>query len=234
VLTNEDDVFGDPAVAEAFLSDVAALRLYLPSPGERAIAGRAHGVVASGNGRGRGAVEFESWEQYLDACASQIGQPMLDFAFGLPRPLIDDEAGAQELDDAFTETDDDQDREPTDDGDDGARLPNLRHTSSHKRHRYQRWCQQLAELENRPTPSSASIGIDAAFQTSKTLANKTTTKAVKSHDRMGDSCRSLRRKGSVTIRALTCRRAPSTTTSQLFCAADASVPPVARRTSSSA
>ena len=96
VLTNEDDVFADPAVAEAFLEDVAALRRHLQDSGTRGIVGHGERDGDASQAKARGPIEFQSWEEYLDACASLVGQRLLDFAFGLPRLGLANEAAPTE------------------------------------------------------------------------------------------------------------------------------------------
>jgi hypothetical protein len=158
VLVNEDDLFDSPAIAEAFFEDIAALRAVLHASGSRGIAGRVPRDDEATRNRERGPVEFQSWEEYLDACASLVGGRLLDFALGLPRLGLTDEAAPRPERSSIAELDGDRDVEAAD-PDEEEPLPHLEDCSSSRRKRYQRWCKQLAELAPGLVPAGRLLAV---------------------------------------------------------------------------
>ena len=158
VLANEDDLFASPAIAEAFFEDIAALRAVLHAAGSRGIAGRTpRDDVAARTGE-RGPVEFQSWEEYLDACASLVGGRLLDFALGLPRLGFTNETAPTREASSIAELDEDRDVEAAE-PDEEEPLPHLEDCSSSRRRRYQSWCKQLAELAPALVPAGRLLAV---------------------------------------------------------------------------
>jgi hypothetical protein len=146
VSTNEEDIFRDASVAEAFAHDLAELRQFLaqetPAPGG--------GGVSNGGSREGGTFAFTSWAEYLDACEAHIGERLL--AYGLALPALGSGEGRREEADAGT-LDEDGDEQPGDgdppvalDPDEGSAPPRFDDLSATQRRRYQRWCERLAEM----------------------------------------------------------------------------------------
>lgn len=136
VSTDEEDVFRDPSIADAFAHDLAELRQFLTHA-------PAAGAGSGGGGAGgAAAVTFTSWEEYLDACEARIGPRLL--AYGLALPALGVSEGQREEADAGTLT-----HEEDDDGI-AAPEPETRRVfddlSVYQRRRYQRWCVHLADL----------------------------------------------------------------------------------------
>ena len=149
VRTDEEDVFRDPTIADAFAHDLAELRLFLVHT--TAPTGGSHG---GGGERPHTPVAFTSWEEYLDACEAHIGPRML--AYGLALPALGSKEGLREEQEAGTlsgETGEEESPSAEVDGDsEGASgeephpAPRFNSLSDYQRRRYQRWCEQLAEL----------------------------------------------------------------------------------------
>jgi hypothetical protein len=139
VHTNEEDVFRDASVAEAFAQDLAELRQYLTqSP---------NGPGGKGDGGGSvGAPVFTSWEEYLDACEAHIGERLL--AYGLALPALGSGEGIREEGDASTldETGAEDDGDVVEPGPEEEDPPLFDDVSATQRRRYQRWCERLGEM----------------------------------------------------------------------------------------
>ena len=148
VRTNEEDIFRDASIADAFAHDLAELRQFLvqtPASG-------GGGVGAGGNPTA--SISFTSWEEYLDACEAHIGERLL--AYGLALPALGSGAGLREERDAGTLDEEDDDEGPDAgtagdpsvevDPDEAVTAPRFDDLSGHQRRRYQRWCERLAEL----------------------------------------------------------------------------------------
>ena len=157
VLANEDDSSPSPAIAEAFFEDVAALRRRPARFGNRGIAATVNGMTMPAQRR-PGPVEFQSWEEYLDACASLVGGRLLDFALGLPRLGLADEAAPKEVRRPWLSWTEDRDAEAAE-HDEEEPLPHLADCSSNRRKRYQRWCEQLAELAPALVPAGRLLAV---------------------------------------------------------------------------
>lgn len=144
VSTDEDEIFRDPSVADAFAHDLAELRQYLAHAPRSAPA-------SGGRGDGRHkAAAFRSWEEYLDACEAQIGPRLL--AYGLALPALDSNEGLREEQETGTLTDETGEEAAPQPGEGGAGgeephpAPRFEELSDNQRRRYQRWCERLAEL----------------------------------------------------------------------------------------
>jgi hypothetical protein len=141
VHTNEDDVFRDASIADAFARDLAELRQFLahePSISE-----------GGGGGGGDGTRLFTSWEEYLDACEAHVGQRLL--AYGLALPAIGSGEGRREEGEAGTLEEEGEDGADPDslfeaDSDGADALPALDRLAPDQRRRYQRWCERLVGL----------------------------------------------------------------------------------------
>jgi hypothetical protein len=143
VRTDEQGVFRDPSVADAFAYDLAELREFLTPT-----------VTAAGQTGGRGGdrapqpVAFTSWEEYLDACEAHVGPHLL--AYGLALPALDAGEGRREEQDAGSLTDEDAgavgDESDGDGADEPTPAPVFNDLPDHQRRRYQRWCERLVEL----------------------------------------------------------------------------------------
>lgn len=141
VRTDENGVFEQARIAEAFYADIVSLREFLSA---RAAAPRGPIDETGGSDRQPKPVSLQSWEEYLDACAAKIGEPALYFALGLPSLATQTGRGADEgffgeLEDETGEPDPDNDTEPP-------TAPNLRHHSLDQKRRYRQWCDKLAQI----------------------------------------------------------------------------------------
>ena len=143
-LTDGDNIFKDPRLFEEFLADAQLLKPHLLP-------------TAGGGGRdGKGTAAArprrpQSLEEYLDACASVLGDPMLHFALGLPAlpgsggDTLDAFGGGLEGEEGGEE--DPEDATPL-------VIPSFTAYSDYRRRRFQRWCVQLADL----APSLVLVG----------------------------------------------------------------------------
>lgn len=152
VRTDQEDVFRDPSVADAFAHDLAELRQFLT---------HTH-APAGGSGGGSGErqhspVTFTSWEEYLDACEAHIGPRLL--AYGLALPGLGSSEGLQEEQETGTltgETGEEETPEPGESGGAGHTSeethppPKFHSLTDYQRRRYQRWC---AARRSQPTTS---------------------------------------------------------------------------------
>jgi len=148
VRTDEDDVFRDPSVADAFAHDLAELRQFL----EHTAARVGGGTEGGGGERPHKPVAFTSWEEYLDACEAHIGPRLL--AYGLALPALGSSEGLREEREIGTLDDEtgEEDSPDAGDGGDGDAVeephpaPEFHGLTEYQRHRYQRWCGRLVEL----------------------------------------------------------------------------------------
>jgi hypothetical protein len=138
VRVTEDTLFDEPRLAEAFLADLANLRAYLQ-------AGAPTAPVAAdpaSPARRTATTAQQSWEEYLDACETFIGQHLIDYALGLPRLTrfgVDPEELVGELEDDDPEqAADDQDLVKV-------RLPDGRRCPEPHRQRFRRFFERLAD-----------------------------------------------------------------------------------------
>jgi len=143
VRTNEDDIFRDASIADAFAHDLAELRQLLIQPPTQ-------GGSGGGGGAG-GPVSFTSWEEYLDACEALIGERLL--AYGLALPALGSGEGRREEVDAGTLDQSEGDEEGVEvdssldpDPDDAFPSPRFDDLSAHQQRRYQRFCERLAAM----------------------------------------------------------------------------------------
>ena len=148
--TTPGELFEDPAQAERFAADLAALRSALPGMPSAPTAKSPH------PGETAAAAEL-GWQRYLDEAAGRLGMPLLRFALGLPNVSSSDSADAVDVswvdditDDALAATDDD-DAEQVSDNDRTAdrvpeRGPDLGGLPTAVRRRYQRWAERLTEV----------------------------------------------------------------------------------------
>jgi len=158
VRTDEDGVFRDPSIADAFAHDLAELRQFLvqtPTP--------VGGSGAGSGGAGGGPIAFTSWEEYLDACEAHLGERLL--AYGLALPALGsgegrrEEGGIGTLDDDTAEGTvdfgggpdsgalEDVENIGTPGADDEAHsAPRFDDLTEYQKRRYQRWCERLAAL----------------------------------------------------------------------------------------
>ena len=146
VYTDEEHVFSDPRVAEAWLNDLDQLRPHL-------LAERAKRSVALDKGTGERSLSspvFESWEDYLDHCEASVGESLLAWGLGLPR-LGSDSSDAETFIEEEGETADTASQQITE------RLPRFANYSDVQRRRYRRWCQQLVSLSPNLVPSAQLI-----------------------------------------------------------------------------
>lgn len=158
VRTDEEGVFRDPSIADAFAHDLAELRQFLV---QAPTSGGGSGGRAGGSGGGQ--ISFTSWEEYLDACEAHLGERLL--AYGLALPALGsgegrrEEGGIGTLDDDTAEEAVGVDGGPgsgaaeasdgtgTPGADDEAHpAPRFDSLTAHQRRRYERWCERLAEL----------------------------------------------------------------------------------------
>lgn len=137
-LTDGAAIFKDPRLFEQFLADAQLLKPHLlPVAGD---GGSQDGKPSEPKSLGRP----QSLEEYLDACASVLGEAMLHFALGLPGlpsagvadglevfggGLEDEEAGKEDADQTAPLV-----------------IPSFVAYSEYHRRRFQRWCTQLADL----------------------------------------------------------------------------------------
>jgi hypothetical protein len=138
VRVTQDTLFDEPRLAEAFLYDLANLRAYLHAGAPTAPV--AAGTAASAR---RAATPVQqSWEEYLDACETFIGQDLIDYALGLPRLTgfgVDPDEAAGELEG--------DNPEQAADGQDAVevRLPDGRRCPEPHRQRFRRFFERLAD-----------------------------------------------------------------------------------------
>ena len=136
-MTDGDEIFTDPKLFEQFLTDAQLLRPHLLP-------------VAGGTGAENGEQaeptsppKPQSLEEYLDACASVLGEPMLHFALGLPALPG---GGSDGLDAFGGGLDDDQSDLQDPETSAPLVIPSFTAYSDHHRRRFQRWCERLVEL----------------------------------------------------------------------------------------
>jgi hypothetical protein len=110
VRVTEDTLFDEPRLAEAFLADLANLRAHLQASTPTAPV-TAQSVASA---RRTATPAQHSWEEYLDACETFIGQDLIDYALGLPRltrfGLDPEELAGEFEDDEPEQAADNQDR----------------------------------------------------------------------------------------------------------------------------
>ena len=150
VMVDEDTIFDNLAIAEAFAEDLAALRQYLPE-GSRRPPPPPSGSPTGRQDRER---ERETWEQYLERCAAAIGERMLHFALPLPDLGFGDGMQALSLDAADRSDDDPDGEEAGEEGTDtrAGQPPDLSALPARQRRRWQRWCEQLATVSDQLVP----------------------------------------------------------------------------------
>lgn len=158
VLVDQESIFEDVALAEAFAEDLAALRPWLPDA-----AGRPAGPGGGKRpGEGKRESEPESWEEYLERCAAGIGERMLYFALPLPNLLGGDPASGEPEPDRDRDGDGDGDGEdPETEGGEtpeegtdpqAVRPPDLSAVTARQRRRWQRWCEHLSVIAGALAP----------------------------------------------------------------------------------
>lgn len=144
--TDEQHVFTDPRVAEAWLHDLNQLRPHL-------LAERARRPVALDKGAGGvGGPKpiFESYEDYLDHLEASVGESLLAWGLGLPW-LGSIDTSPDVVIEEEDETSDAVSAEIT------ARLPRFVDASEAQRKRYRRWCQQLVIASPHLVPAAQLI-----------------------------------------------------------------------------
>ena len=136
-MTDGDEIFKDPKLFEQFLTDAQLLRPHLLP-----VVGSA-GAEGGGRAEPTGAPKPQSLEEYLDACASVLGEPMLHFALGLPALP----GGGSDGLDAFGGGLDDERADVHDpEGSTPLVIPSFTTYSDYRRRRFQRWCERLVDL----------------------------------------------------------------------------------------
>lgn len=152
VRTDEEDVFRDASVANAFAHDLAELRQFLVQP-QPSSAGLGGGGSSAGS-----SASFTSWEEYLDACEAHIGERLLAYGLALPAVGVGEgrrgegrreEANVSTLEEEGEESvASDTDAAAGVEPDTASAPPHFGDLAAHQRRRYQRWCERLAELSS--------------------------------------------------------------------------------------
>jgi hypothetical protein len=150
VLVDEETIFDNLAIAEAFAEDLAALRQYLPEGSRRPPPPPGAGPTGGHDGNR----EHETWEHYLERCAAAIGERMLHFALPLPDLGLGNSPAAQPFDETHQPDGDPEAGEAGEEGTDtrAGSPPDLSALSARQRRRWQRWCEQLAAISHQLVP----------------------------------------------------------------------------------
>lgn len=137
-LTDSDQIFKDPKLFEQFLIDAHMLKPHLLP-----VAGATVPQNGEPPDQPISSAKPQSLEEYLDACASVLGERMLGFALGLPALPS---GGPDGLDAFGGGLENGAAEEPDPDSAATMVIPSLSAYTEQRRRRFQRWCVQLAEL----------------------------------------------------------------------------------------